>query len=548
MNVKTIVALLFTAYFAFMTSPARSTEYYSFSSLSYSGNLQPGGQLSGVAVLTASSAIGSDSVCIGFASPSQYNFGNCQVINLNTGINYINFNINIPIDAELNTYTGTISVYNSNTWTLLAQSSTLATLSMTPQTGTYTFTSLNYLGNTKPNGQLSVTATLTTTVATTSDSVCVGFTDQYQYNFGECKVVTLNAGGNSIHFDLNIPADAQLSDYIGKISVYNSNPWTLLAESQALATLSVVANSTTSPPVLTGNNAVLLWEQDFSVTPLTLRSASSATAGVWMPNDMTWQSPVQGYVDFAASPCSFADVASGVCNMAGGTFDINPNDPTMLGISPFSQANGYLTISASRTPTNLEPAIQAEMTAQGTPGPIPSFIGGRLEANPAVFPGFTYGYFEFRAAFPNAGPGMFPALWFYSTPGQNPNMPHAEIDLLEFFGHSDVFYTTIHSGGATNNNGTTIGQHAGLIDGQFHTYGMDWTAQHIDFYADQQLIYSAPAPLVAAYQGVSLTPVMDYVADASWMASNIYLQANSTTPNPLVMHINYVRLYSVKPF
>jgi hypothetical protein len=143
---------------------------------------------------------------------------------------------------------------------------------------------------------------------------------------------------------------------------------------------------------------------------------------------------------------------------------------------------------------------------------------------------------------------MFPGLWFYSTPGKNPNMPHAEIDLLEYLGHWDLFYTTIYSGGVANNNGTQVGTHSALIDGAFHTYGMDWTAQHIDFYVDQQLVYSAPASLATAYQGVSLEPIMDYVADAPWMTSNVYLQANSTTPNPLIMGINYVRLYSKKPF
>lgn len=52
--------------------------------------------------------------------------------------------------------------------------------------------------------------------------------------------------------------------------------------------------------------------------------------------------------------------------------------------------------------------------------------------------------------------------------------------------------------------------------------------------------YSTPG------QSVSLPPVIDYLADASWMAFNIYLQANSTTPNPLAMNITYVRFYSAK--
>ena len=188
------------------------------------------------------------------------------------------------------------------------------------------------------------------------------------------------------------------------------------------------------------------------------------------------------------------------------------------------------------------------MKAQGNAGLAPSFVGGHLAINPAAFPGFTYGYFEFRVAFPNAGPGMFPALWFYSIPGKNPDRPHAEIDLLEFLGRSDMFTTSIYLGRANDNKGVHIGQSPGLIDGKFHSYGMDWTADHIDFYLDQQKLYSAPAWLAAAYRGVSLGPMMDYVVDAKWMTSNPHLRADPTTPNPLKMNVSYLRLYSVKPF
>jgi hypothetical protein len=549
MKMRLIQALVVAMLCAIATSRAFSATY-TFSSLTYSGNYQRGGQLNVVATLTSSAAITSNSVCVTFVAADQYNFWSCRPVALAAGVNAINFDVTIPANAEITSYSGNIAIANNNPWTELAKSGTLATL-IVPQfspTVLFSFSSLGYTGIPVRGGQLNVTASFTASAATNADSVCVGFTAPDRYGFGKCLPLPINAGVNTKILTVDIPADAELTSYTGTITINYNNPWTGLALSPVLTTVAVGANPATSPPVLTGNGAVLVWQQDFSVTPLTLRTGSNPTAGAWMPNDMTWQSPVQGYVDFAAPPCAAADVASGVCSRAGGTFDINPNDPTMLGVTPFSQANGYLTIAARPTPSNLVPAIQTEITAQGGGGLVPSFIGGRLEANPAVFPGFTYGYFEFRVAFPNGGPGMFPALWFYSTPGQNAAMPHAEIDLLEFFGHSDIFYTTMFSGGANNNAGTSIGQHAGLIDGNFHTYGMDWTSQHIDFYLDYQRIYSAPASLVTAYRGVSLVPLMNYVMDANWMESNIYLRPDATTPNPLVMNVNYVRLYNVKPF
>lgn len=292
----------------------------------------------------------------------------------------------------------------------------------------------------------------------------------------------------------------------------------------------------------------LIWEFDFHKSIFTLRSVAKPNTGAWMPNDETWQNPAQGYEDFAATTCSPEDIASKVCNIAGGTFVINPNDPKTTKFNPFSLHNGYLTISAIRTPKSLYSTIREELAEQGVPGPVPSYVGGRLLTNPNVFPGFTYGYFEFSVAFPNAGPGMFPALWFYSTPGTgaNPGKAHAEIDLLEFFGHSDVFYTHIIQGNSGDANASKVseqvGQWPGSIDGIFHKYGMDWTADHIDFYFDHHLMYSASKSAVVWFRGVSLSPVVDYVVDAPSMTSNPKIQANSSTPKALKMNVSRVRL------
>ncbi|MBY6240148.1 family 16 glycosylhydrolase [Methylosinus sp. Sm6] len=549
MKLHLILALVVTALSTLATQPARSASY-SFTSLTYSGNFQRGGQMNVVATLTSSAAINSNSVCVTFVAADQYNFWSCRPVSLAAGVNTIDFDLTIPANSEITSYNGFITVNNNNPWTELAHSPTLATLTVSQFSPAvlFTFSSLNYTGAAVRGGQLNVTAVFNASTATTSDSVCVGFVAPDQYAFWKCLPMTINAGVNTKNLTVDIPADAELTTYTGTIGIAYNNPWTDIARSPVLSTVAVGANPSTSPPPLTGNGAALVWQQDFSVTPLTLRTGANPTAGVWMPNDMTWQSPVQGYVDFAVQPCAAADVASGVCTRAGGTFDINPNDPTMLGVSPFSQGNGYLTISARPTPSNLVSAIQAEMTAQGNGGLVPSYIGGHLQTNPAVFPGFTYGYFEFRAAFPNGGRGMAAALWFYSTPGQNPGRPRAEIDLVEFFGHSDVFYTTIYSGIDNNNVGTSVGEHAAYIDGNFHTYGVDWTSDYIDFYVDYHLVYSAPPSLAIAYRGLSLSPMLNYAADSNWMESNIYLRPDATTPFPLLMHVNYVRLYDKRPF
>lgn len=307
------------------------------------------------------------------------------------------------------------------------------------------------------------------------------------------------------------------------------------------------------PGMAMSRKTLLIWEYDFGTTELSLRSESNPK-GIWMPNDQTWQNPMQGYEDFAAKTCSTSDVTSGICDIPGGTFDINPNDPTMNGISPFLRRDGALTIEAFRTTASLYSAIQAELVAQGVKGPVPSFVGGRLMTNPEAFPGFTYGYFEFCVAFPNGGAGMFPALWFYATPKSKANVgkENAEIDLLEYLGHSNHFYTTVHfwdeGARAKRDLAQQVGSHAGVIDGLFHTYALDWTPDHLDIYFDRRRIYSASDVAVKWFRGVSLSPVMDYVIGAPWMITNAELRPNSATPDPLMMQVRYVRLYSRRPF
>jgi len=302
------------------------------------------------------------------------------------------------------------------------------------------------------------------------------------------------------------------------------------------------------------NPAKLLWQYDFHHEGLSLRTRSQPNSGVWMPNDQTWQDPDSGYEDFAATTCANDDIVKNVCNMPGGTFNINPNDPNTREYSPFSFEDESLVISAIRTPASLYPAIKAELESQGVHGPVPSFVGGRLMTNPNVFPGFRYGYFEFSVAFPNAGPGMFPALWFYATPGlkKNQNKAHAEIDLLEFFGRPDVFITTIHRGSTAPGNETTlserVGQWPGQIDDKFHKYGMEWTSEYIKFYLDQKLIYAASRSAARWFRDVTLSPVINYAVAAPWMTSNLELRPSSSTPDILSMKVRYVKLYDKKPW
>jgi hypothetical protein len=283
---------------------------------------------------------------------------------------------------------------------------------------------------------------------------------------------------------------------------------------KAIAYKSGMADSAVATAVYTINTAHLLFSDEFD----TFNFASATNAnGFWRPNDF-WQSISSGgYKDFA-----------------GTSWNINPNNPTFAPYNPFSVSNSILTITCTRTPTALVSAIQAEMTAQGIPGAVPAWCGGMLIQNPAVRK-FKYGYFEFRARWPNPGKGMFPALWFYSTDGgaDPQGKSWSEIDLLEIFGVSNTWSTSLHGG-----TGYTIGTKTQDTT-DWHTYALDWQPTYLKVYRDDVLVYTvtgADAEWFNATMGIRL----NYAMDASWFGANT---SDSNTPDNLTMQVDYVRVY-----
>ena len=100
---------------------------------------------------------------------------------------------------------------------------------------------------------------------------------------------------------------------------------------------------------------------------------------------------------------------------------------------------------------------------------------------------WTFGRFEIRARFPQ-GQGVWPAFWM--LPERNFYGPWAasgEIDILEIInpgvecdtcehGGENSIYGTLHFGGQWPDNDSFSQDHSfpGLLDGEFHTYGVIW--------------------------------------------------------------------------
>ncbi len=149
------------------------------------------------------------------------------------------------------------------------------------------------------------------------------------------------------------------------------------------------------------------------------------------------------------------------------------------GYSPFSVANGILTITADHTPASMLPLIP--------PGLAPDYTSGAMNSYPFSQ---TYGYFEMRGRLPR-GKGTWPAFWL---------VPHSlkwppELDVMEVLGQDPtVSYSTVHSVSTGPHQMFGHPTHGVDLSQDFHTFGMDWGPQRIRFYLDDRLTFSYPTP------------------------------------------------------
>lgn len=268
-------------------------------------------------------------------------------------------------------------------------------------------------------------------------------------------------------------------------------------------------------PTPTPTGAKLLFADEFD----TLDMTTASHVGFWRPND-AWQPLDRGYKDFA-----------------GTSWNANPND-TIIFYNPFSVANSILSIKIVKPTAAQQSVMAAQMAANGQSLPVPSWMGGYLVSNPAVKK-FKYGYFEFKARWPNAAKGMFPSLWFYATDGSGDPLGKgtAEIDLIEINGIAGIWNTNIHpvQGTVGQANGDTTG---------WHTYALDWQPTYLKFYRDNILVYTVTGAN-ATYFNTTMGIRMNYGMDAPWF--NAAQKSDASTPLVSTMDIDYVRVWDVKP-
>jgi beta-glucanase (GH16 family) len=104
---------------------------------------------------------------------------------------------------------------------------------------------------------------------------------------------------------------------------------------------------------------------------------------------------------------------------------------------------------------------------------------------------FKYGYMEARAKIPT-GQGIWPAFWMLGSNIKQVGWPMAgEIDILEYVGKEpDMVFTSLHTKDSHGNTVNSKKTKFENIEEGFHTYGINWTKDKIEFFVDDVSVYT----------------------------------------------------------
>jgi beta-glucanase (GH16 family) len=120
-----------------------------------------------------------------------------------------------------------------------------------------------------------------------------------------------------------------------------------------------------------------------------------------------------------------------------------------------------------------------------------SYLGSNYTSARIITKGkfsFKYGKVEIRAKMPSGG-GTWPALWMLGSNIDSAPWPACgEIDIMEHLGNQlNKIYGTLHYPGHYGGTGDSSNVTISNASTEFHLYTLDWRADSIKFYVDNQL-------------------------------------------------------------
>ena len=147
---------------------------------------------------------------------------------------------------------------------------------------------------------------------------------------------------------------------------------------------------------------------------------------------------------------------------------------------------------------------------------------------------FTYGKVEIRAKVPG-DKGTWPALWMLGSNINSVSWPQCgEIDIMEqgTVTGLDNILCSLHWGGDVS--------HSRVVQGSttdFHLYSIDWRADYIAFYIDNQLLYSQPNNSSLPFNS-NFFFICNVAVGGNMGGNAINLGSSST------MYVDYIRVYN----
>ncbi|MBY3332059.1 glycoside hydrolase family 16 protein [Rhizobium laguerreae] len=178
--------------------------------------------------------------------------------------------------------------------------------------------------------------------------------------------------------------------------------------------------------------------------------------------------------------------------------------------------------------------IEARKEADGT------WRSGLLSSVNPKGEGFSqqFGYFEARMKLP-PGKGVWPAFWLI---GLDRSKYTAEIDVLEYYGRAPYeFSMGFHiwrqsQGGQNSTGGYWQKVQDGILNSDYHTYGVDIQADKTSFYFDRKFIWSFDTPKEFH---MPFYPLVNLALGSGWPIDE--------TPNPSILLVDYIHVYQRKP-
>lgn len=203
-----------------------------------------------------------------------------------------------------------------------------------------------------------------------------------------------------------------------------------------------------------------------------------------------------------------------------------PCDPVQP--NAYVGSDGYLHIVARRAGSGAY--TSARLRSQG----LQSFQYGRIEASIQI----------------PQGQGMWPAFWMLGNDiAAQPWPACGEIDIMENIGKlPSTIYGSIHGTGFTGmriSNAFSLANNQAFAAG-FHTYGILWSPQKMQFYVDSPTnVYATETPAslpqgaVWPFDAGRFFLILNVAVGGAWPGS-----PDTTTQFPQQMLVDYVRVYA----